>query len=375
MKPGQIKSGLGALRKSVASVREESRLMKEIGEVVEACLKDPSTALQKFEVFMDQRRKSQRMGPGEGFVRVDVDGEVVLLTAEEAQEFIDEAEAGPEQERRIAAKMKRILTCQPEELFAEAVFIRMLVEATLDKYRAESEGDESDEAKELKSLILSVETRLKRRMTVLQEDNNSLEVTEKGVTLHRKSTGMDVFEQMIKQLQEVRAQNNIRELQRLGGEIQAKRSTYERATNAIQPNIRTCKINRRDIQVHISIFLRYLEALVHKQKEALVSSISGLRQRVEQEGGAEPPPDLAIKEKQLESIEQQEQFVSKSAREADAVAAAITAAEGLPPSKIEADVGDIMQRAEVQAMKKKPAEKPKAEPEAPTKRTGMHIKR
>lgn len=373
----QIKSGLGALRKTAAAIKDEGQLMSEIGKVVEDCLKDPTTALAKFTNFIENRRRAKNVGPEEGFVRVNVDGEVVLLTSAEAQEFIDESEGGASQERRIAAQMKRVLHCEPQELFAEGVFVRMLIEATLDRYRSDTENDDSFEAKQLKELISSVDTRLKRRMTVLDGDHNRLEETEKEVSTHRKDSGMDAFERSLQDFQQARAKGDAATFQRLANDIQNSRNAYERATNAIGPSTRTCKIARRDIQVHISVFLRYLEALVHKRKEALVSSLSQLRSSVESSGGAESP-ELSQQLEQLQSIEQQEQFVSKQAREADAVAAAVTAAEGLPPSTPQADVDEIMGAAGVKAMQRasaEPAKPAKAEPEVKPKSQGMHIQR
>ncbi len=373
MKKPVIKSGLGALRKTAASVKQDDRLMKDVHKMVDECLKNPTNALQNFNTFMDNRRRANKMGPAEGFVRVDVDGEVVLLSGEEAQQFIDEAEEGPEQEQRIAAKMKRVLTCMPEELLAEAHFVRMLVEATLEAYVTGLGDDDSDEAKALRSLVTSVQIRLQRRVTVLDQDGDTLKATEKAISEHRKASGMEEFERAIQQLQQARAQGDVATLQRLTGVIQTSRAAYERATHAIDPSTHTCKIARRDTQVHISVFLRYLEALVHRKKEALVSSVSGLRESVESSGGS-PSIELQEKEKELENIQQQENFVSAQARESEAVAAAVTKSQGLSPTTPQADVQEIMDKAGVKA-KKPTSAAPEPEPETKGKSSGMHGRR
>lgn len=373
MKKPVIKSGLGALRKTAASAKKEDSLMKDIHRVVDECLKDPANALQNFTKFMDERRKANNMGPSEGFVRVDVDGEVVLLSGEEAQQFIEEAEEGPEEEQRIAAKMKRVLTCVPEELLAEAFFVRMLVEATLEAYVVGLGDDDSPEAKELRSLVTSVQIRLQRRMTVLEQDGENLKTTEKKISQHRKASAMEEFERTIQQLQQARAEGDVATLRKLTGEIQANRAAYERATHAIDPSIYMCKIARRDTQVHISVFLRYLEALVHKKKEALVSSVGGLRDSVDS-GDDTPSLELQQKEKELESIEQQKNFVSAQARESEAVAAAVTKSQGLTPTKPQADVQEIMDKAGVKP-KKPSSTAPIPEPETKGKSSGMHGRR
>lgn len=346
-----------------------------VSEIVAECLKDPANAIPRFQARMDQLRRKQHIEPGHGFIRITLNGEVVLLTAEEAGRFIEESESGPEHEKQIAAKVKRLLTCHPKDIYIEAVFIRMLVESTLDAYRAECEGEDTQETKELLGLISSVETRLIRRMLQLEKDMTTLVQTEKVISEHRKKYDMDAFEDLLAQMQEVSTQGDRITTQHLNGIIKEKRGSYVRATNVIQTDVRIAKIARRDNQIHISVLLRYLQALMQKKKDVLVSSLATLRAAVEREseGGIDFSQEISMKEKQLEVVTQQERLVNKQASDASAVVAAVTESEGLPPGSMDANVDDLVKKSESQSMVKKTTPKPKEQVEK-KKQTGMHIR-